>query len=446
MQADGDFAKKKRDPKSVASGGDANEEESDGFFEVNSLLPEKIEGLMSADENVVLDSLDWLEDSLDRYDVILPDECLGQLLKLSGSSVGSISRQAMFVISQTVAFPSVMTTFLIENDLLSIVNAKFPGDSTVTISLNLVWNSQQTRDLMLENGVLERIDSLFGDDQDVRELAEFCQGVVRWPLEFEPFGPKIFELFRRLMGLFDPDSLSHACMIAKAFDYLVYANPNFLCATMVTGLVSVFLRCEISDSEFRTEVMNIASCIWNSEFEHFHGPLLQLGLIQYANDSIDEDAPNMSATAVNLLADVVLDIPQLIEKLTDDGIAETVIDMFASQSSALFKRAAVHFLIVMLAMASEKTFQELYSLRAFPVILQALELVEESEFDWTLRIFIRAIRDESNPHTKHYRTMLLSYPFLSEWLAAIQASTTPTLAEKAGNLLLWMSANQYHEQ
>ena len=91
-------------------------------------------------------------------------------------------------------------------------------------------------------------------------------------------------------------------------------------------------------------------------------------------------------------------------------------------------------------MASEKTFQDLYGLRAFPVLLQALDLVEESEFDWTLRIFLRAIRDESNPHTKHYRAMLLSYPFLSEWLAAIQTSKTPTLAEKATNLLVWMAA------
>lgn len=443
MQVEFKSSQPERSLPTNTSKGDEEESDDERVFEIYNLLDERTQDLFSSDERVVLDALDWFDDAFHVADIFLPDNCLQQILTLGNSSSGSIARQAMFVLSQILSFPSSMAGFLLEHNILTLVDAKFPLDSTVQILRNLIWNSRETRDLMLEKGYLQAIASLFGEDQDLIEIADFCRGIVHWPLEFEPFGTLIFQLFERMISFFEPDRVEEAKMIALACYDFVRANENFLCAFVVSNMVSMLMKSRCEDPRFKTVFLSILSCIWNAEFEDLQNDLLRMNVIQYAQNSIDEECPNMSSVAVDLLADIAFYMPQFIEKFASDGIAETIIDMFASQPSAKFKRAAVHFLIVMLAMASQKTFQEIYGMRAFPVLLESINLVEPYEFDWALRILIRGISDDGTAHAMEYHRLLLSYDGLVEWLETIAYGEVVSHAQKAAYLLEWMSAKSH---
>jgi hypothetical protein len=411
------------------------EESDDATDRVYDRFQANLADLGSPSRLDVLSALDWLEDSLPVVRLVLPDRSLDRLLELLGWPDAEVVRQASHVISMLSSFPSVMIGYFLEHGLLDFIGRHFPDFGCVRLYRMVASNSSRARDVLLDEGYLGAIESLFAsDDATDLEIVTLCRSVVMTELEFDPHGPSVFSLFLRIAD-FPPGDPALEVELAAAFVRLLRANDAFPPAFVAAALIPRFLQSPCGDPGFVVNVLAMLSVICNAGSGGLVADLLCGGALQFAAASIQVERPAVAEAAVELISDIVMHHPQAIDRNDARSVPARIANLFGSDVYAGVKQACVHFTVVTLALSSERKFDELVHNGCLEVLLTGIELVQADEVGFVLRILIRGHRAENPNHAARYKDDLRSRPHVVAWLEAARAATKVEHAEMAAQTL-----------
>jgi hypothetical protein len=287
----------------------------------------------------ILSALDWLEDSLNVTDLLLPDCSLHRLLELINCPDLEIVRQASHVISMFVSFLSAMIMLFIHSGILDFIRGHFPDFGCIRLYRFLATNSPQARDALLNEGYLADIESLFDNEKATKsEIVSLCRALVAVPLQFEPHGRAIFHLFTRIADLPLDGDLAIEAEVAGAFVRLLRANDVFISAFVATDLIQRFIQSPATSSDYFLQFFAMLSLICNSN-DNFVEYQLHFSILELSAAHIIEDDPFVAAAAVELVSDIFLRQPETMNRCGALEIPERVVDLFGSQLFADVKLA-----------------------------------------------------------------------------------------------------------
>jgi hypothetical protein len=326
-----------------------------------------------------------------------------------------------------------MISFFIDNGLLDFIRSHFPDFGTIRLFRFLSVNSSLARDSLLNEGHLSSINSLFDTENSTKsEIISLSRSLVTLPLNFDPYGPSIFQLFSRIADLPLDEDLTVEAELASGFVRLLRSNDRFISAFISSELIQRFIQSPATFSDYYLQFFAMLSLICNCD-EDCVGFLIECGVIELCALHIDEDDPNVGAAAIELVSDVFLKRPEMMDLQLE--IPEKVVDLYGSQLFANVKLACVHFVIVTMALASERKFDELVAVGCCGVLLEGINLVQEVEIGWVLRILLRGYRGENVGHAVKYRNQLRLYGEVIEWLEEMRGSSKMEWAGMAATLL-----------
>jgi hypothetical protein len=327
-----------------------------------------------------------------------------------------------------------MISHFLENGILAFIHRHFPNFGSISLYCSLASHSVQARDALLAEGYLPAIHSLFDSEDSTREeIVSLCRAIVRHPIEFEPYGPEIFSLFTEIAA-FSSDDKSLDFEILNAFLCLVRSNDAFIAGVVLSGLLPRFIQSTADDPDYFLRLLGMLSFICNSNddlIEH----LIEARVLEFASTHLFEEEPHVAAAAVELISDIILKHPEVLDRGTIRDTPETIVDLFGSDPFAEVKLSGVHFAVVSLALASERKFDELVHVGCLSLLLAGIDLVQPEEIAWTLRILLRGHRRENTSHAVRYLNDLRMRPPVISWLEEVRDGANAEYAAMAGEML-----------
>ncbi|KAH0787906.1 hypothetical protein GPJ56_008255 [Histomonas meleagridis] len=410
-----------------------DDEQTELFEYIVDNLGEYTEMLFSEDLQIIEESLDWFIETFKTIEYMFEDKILIRLMNLLQNYDDPIKQKTINVLKNIIKFESVMQDTLVENGFLDFM---FQNYSPELLSLFYLLSSSngKYRSILIENGYIEHIQSMFETETPPYVLARLCFSLVNKKIEYEQVnGQKIFTLFQQLLNYLSDDQ---SCFnIIRSFLHLLGSNDNFVLAFLHFDMLKPFIELQTNNEDYLLSLfdMLIFICNFNEESARY---LLDNQVIEFVHFFLNDEYQDLLISkAIDLLSDLSFYIPEAIGMIYDAQLTIDIIDIFYNNSNAGLLKSVVHFCIISMALASPMLYWCLYQQGCYTIIVDSVNIIDEIDIRWALRIIRKGFANGKPDIIDKLRLFLSENSEFIEWLEMLRASDDGELREAGESLL-----------
>lgn len=392
--------------------------------------------LFSESNDDVMCSLKWFCDALKDVEYIVDDSVLVRLMELLKENSNEMKEDVLEVIKHLTKFQSSMQNKLFENGLLDYMLSNYERKLNV-LFINCSSTNPDLRLKLIKNKYIEIIEDEFErGDANVADLAKMCRSLVCDELDFmECNGPKIFELFQKLLGFLKDDE--NAKQIISAFLHMLTSNDNFIFGFLQMEMLKLFVELETNDEEYLIGLFDLLNIICNSS-EEASKYLLEYQIVEFSRFFLTDDYSDLLMTKVIiLLTNLIFYFPQSIEIIQDNRITVDILDMYYEDDnkSAGFIKALVNYCVIAMGFSSSIYYNQLNDQGCYTIIVENISLIEPIYYRFTLNVILRGFPNGKPEIKEKLKEFLKENDEFIKWLEFMRSEDNINIKKLAIEIL-----------